>query len=310
MDSSARLDGYTLTLLALAVLMGVLASLKDGGLFRRTLIQVEFPTVGTLIEDDPVTLKGVTVGRVDRLERGPRGPVVTLELYKRLPLSSDTRFINYNYSLFGARMVVLAPGRSSEALDPGVVQQGFFVSGVAESIHKVEELLRIVVEYKGLADRLDRGGDSALSFRQLLETRIYPALDGFIEFAERLERLERKASGDLDGMARTSADVRKWSKAMAQSSDTLVAKAQASVDRVARLTAQTVVLLDGLEKLVRVSQDTTGMPGKLLAQRDLYERTLILSHALHDLLRHIKEQGLKDIIHFWRNVHFRSNSHK
>lgn len=305
MDSSARLAGYTLTLVALACLMGVLANLKDGGLFRRTLIQVEFPTVGTLIEDDPVTLKGVEVGRVDRLERGPRGPIVTLELYKRLTLPRDTRFINYNYSLFGARMVVLAPGRSPEALDPGAVQQGYFVSGVAESIHKVEELLRIVVEYKGLADRLERGGDSALSFRQLLETRIYPALDGFTEFAERLESLERRASGDLDGMARTSDEVRKWSGAMAQSSDTLVAKAQATLDRVARLTAQTVVLLDGLEKLVLASQDTTGMPGKLLAQRDLYERTLTLSHALHDLLKHLKEQGLKDIIHMWRNIHFR-----
>jgi len=305
MESSARLAGYSLTLIALACIMGVLANLEEGGLFRRTLVQVEFPSVGTLIEDDPVTLKGVEVGRVDRIERGPRGPLVTLELYKRMSLPRDTRFINYNYSLFGARMVVLSPGRSPEALDPGAVQQGFFVTGVAESIHKVEELLRIVVEYKGLADGLDRGGDGRLSFRQLLDSRIYPALDGFTAFAERLEKLERKASGDLDGMARTSAEVRRWSGAMAQGSDTLVAQAQATLDRVARLTAQTVVMLDGLEKLVLASQDTSGLPGKLLAQRDLYERTLSLSHALHDLLRQVKEQGLKDIIHFWRNIHFR-----
>lgn len=305
MENSARLAGYTLTLIALACLMGVLANLERGSLFRRALIRVEFPAVGTLMEDDPVTLKGVTVGRVDRIERGDRGPVVTVELYKRMALPEDTRFINYNYSLFGARMVVLSPGRSPARLDPGTLQQGHFVSGVAESIHKVEELLRTVVEYRGLADRLERGGDSALSFRQLLEGRIYPALDGFTAFAARLEGLERTASGNLDDAARASVDMRRWSGAMAQGTDTLVVKAQATVERVARLTAQSVALLDGLEKLLLAAQDSTGLPGKLLAQRDLYERTLSLSHALNDLLKGLQDQGLKDIIHLWRNVHFR-----
>lgn len=305
MENSARLAGYSLTLLALACLMGVLANLQDGGLFRRALIEVEFPSVGTLMEDDPVTLKGVEVGRVDGIRRSPRGPVVTLELYKRTPLSADTRFINYNYSLFGARMVVLSPGRSPEPLDPDAVQQGYFVSGVAESIHKVEELLRTVVEYRGLADRLERGGDSALSFRDLLERRIYPALDGFTAFAAQLETLERKASGNLDGVARASADMRRWSGTMAHGTDTLVAQAQATVDRMSRLTAQTVVLLNGMEKVILATQDSSRLTGRLLAQRDLYERTLSLSHALNDLLKDIQKQGLKDIIHFWRNVHFR-----
>lgn len=305
MENSARIAGYSISVIVLATLMGIVANLEDGSLFRRTLIQVEFPTVGALLEDDPITLKGVEVGRVDRIERGPRGPLVTLELFKRVTLPRDTRFINYNYSLFGARMVVLVPGKSPERMDMNALQQGHFTTGVAETIHKVDELLRIMTQYKGLADRLDRGNDTAQSFRQMLTTRVYPALEEFTVFAEKLEMLERRTSNDLDGLARTSTQIRVWSAAMAVGSDSLVTKAQLTVDRLARLTAQTVVLLNGLEKMILASQDTSGMPGKLLAQRDLYERTLTLSHALHDLLRTVKEQGLKDIIHMWRNIHIR-----
>lgn len=308
MDNSPRIAGYAISFLALGALMVCIAYLEEGSLFTRTLIEVEFPAVGTLMEDDPVRLRGVEVGRVDKIERGPVHPRITLELYKRMPLAKDTRFINYNYSLFGARMVVLVPGRSGEKLDPKALQQGYFTTGVAETIHKVDQLLRTVVEYKGLADRLDRGNDTALSFHQMLSTQVYPALEKFTDFAHTLETLEAKTSNDLDAMARTSVQVQRWSVAMAAGSDTLVASAQLTVDRLARLTAQTVVLLDGLEKMMLTAQDTSGLPGKLLAQRDLYERTLTLSHALHDLLKHVKAQGLKDIIHFWRNVHFRDRS--
>jgi hypothetical protein len=220
-------------------------------------------------------------------------------------LSRDTRFVNFNYSLFGARMIVLLPGTSPEAMDMRAVQQGTFTTGVTETIHKVDELLRTVVEYQGLARRLDQGNDTALSFRQLLATRVYPALEGFTAFAGKLETLEARASSDLEVLALTSGQVRAWSAAMAKGTDTLVVKAQATVERLSLLTAQTVVLLDGLERLLLASKDSTTALGRVLAHRDLYERSLTLSHALHDLLLQVRSQGLKDIIHFWRNVKIR-----
>ena len=141
-----------------------------------------------------------------------------------------------------------------------------------------------------------------------MATRVYPALDGFTAFAGRLEALEGRASAELEVLARTSGQVRAWSAAMAHGTDTLVVKAQATVERLSRLTAQTVVLLDGLERLMLASQDSTTLMGRVLAHRDLYERSLTLSHALHDLLLKVRSQGLKDIIHFWRNVKFRKRS--
>jgi ABC-type transporter Mla subunit MlaD len=306
MEKSARLAGYILALSALAGLMILVAFLQDGNLFRRNLVQVAFPAVGTLMEDDPVKARGVEVGRVDRIERGPDGhPLITLELYKRLPLARDTRFVSYNHSLFGARMVVLVPGQSDQPLEAGQVQRGYFSTGVTETIHKVDELLRTVVEYQGLASRLESGNDSVPSLHQLLAAKVYPALDRFGAFAARLEHLENQASDDLDRVALASRRMKGFSKAMSAGTDSLVTKAHLTVERVAVLTAQTTALLGGLEKMMSTAQDTTALAGRLLANRDLYEKTMVVAHALTDLLQKVEEDGLKDIINFWRNVHVR-----
>ena len=145
MEKSARLAGYLLAFSALIGLLVVVAFLQDGNLFLRTTVKVAFPSAGTLMVDDPVKVRGVEVGRVDQIEAGPAGPVITLELYKRTALSRDTRFVNFNYSLFGSRMIVLLPGTSAEPMDMQSVQPGTFTTGVTETIHKVDELLRTVV---------------------------------------------------------------------------------------------------------------------------------------------------------------------
>jgi hypothetical protein len=92
---------------------------------------------------------------------------------------------------------------------------------------------------------------------------------------------------------------------MSAGTDSLVTKAHLTVERVAVLTAQTTALLSGLERMMSTAQDTTALAGRLLANRDLYEKTMVVAHALTDLLQKVEEDGLKDIINFWRNVHVR-----
>jgi hypothetical protein len=73
--------------------------------------------------------------------------------------------------------------------------------------------------------------------------------------------------------------------------------------QLAILTAQSTVVLRGLEEIALACQDTSKGPSRFLVQRDIYDRTLALTHALQDLLKVIKQDGLTDAIHFWRNVH-------
>src|SRR4051812_16187015 len=110
MENTARIAGYSVALAILAGMLSVIFILREGVLFPHNRVKVAFPSIGTLMEDDPVKSRGVEVGRVASIEAGNGTAVATLELYRRVTLPKDTRFINYNYSMFGARMVIMVPG--------------------------------------------------------------------------------------------------------------------------------------------------------------------------------------------------------
>ena len=312
MEKQARLAGYTLSLLLLGGGLWLIWLAKEGILHGHHTLRVRFPEVGTLMEDDPVKLRGVEIGRVDRIESLEGVTVATLELYRRLPMAEDTRFVNYNYSLFGARMVVVVPGRSRRLLNRDRLQEGLFSSGVTESIHQVDRLLRTVLEYQRLSDRLEHGaldslgGDSVQSLQALLTGRIYPALEEIGRFSGELDALQAKAGARLGDLARASENMRRFGAAAGPQSDTLLFKAGAAVEELARLTTQGTLLLHGLEKILLVSADTTRTFNHLLVRRDFYDQTLQLSRHLKALLKLLKQEGLQDAIGFWPNVHMRN----
>ncbi len=305
MEKYARITGYAS---ALAILLGTLAlvmGLREGVLFPHHRVQVRFPSIGTLMEDDPVRLRGVAVGRVASIRAEGGEAIATLEFFHRTPLPADSRFVNYNYSLFGARMVILVPGASPEAMDADKVQEGDFSPGVSESIHRVEELLRTVSEYKRLGMRLDRGSDSSLSIQQILAGRVYPVLERFGALARNMDTLQDAAGARLDELETAAAGMDRLSRGLSSRSDTLVARAERTLDRLARLTAQSTAVLHGLEEIAMAAQDTSRSPGRLLANRALYDKTLALTHALENMLNLLEKDGLTDAIHFWRNVRIR-----
>jgi len=90
----------------------------------------------------------------------------------------------------------------------------------------------------------------------------------------------------------------------------MVDRSTRAVEQVAHLTAKADALLSNLEKVLALAGDTTRISGKLLRDREIYERTLVLTQALKDLLKLGKSEGLTDVIHFWRNVKVRKHSQK
>jgi phospholipid/cholesterol/gamma-HCH transport system substrate-binding protein len=305
MERYARITGYSVFLAILVGSLWLVSMLREGLLFPHNRIKVAFPTIGTLMEDDPVKLQGVQVGRVASIEKAGNQTIAVLDFFHRTPIPADSRFINYNYSLFGARMVILVAGTSKVRMDPQRIQQGDFSTGVSETIHKVEELLATVLEYKKLSSRLEVGSDSTLSVQQFLAQKIYPVLEEFAGFTKDMEALENEAGSQLDQLSLASTQVNGFGRALSTQSDTLIIRANRTLAQLAILTAQSTQVLKGLEEILAASQDTTRGPGRLMMNRDLYEHALSMTHALQDLLKVAKQEGLTDVIHFWKNVHIR-----
>src|ERR1700748_1429485 len=81
------------------------------------VISVRFPDLGTLKIEDPVVENGVPIGRIKSVRLQDGFPLAEVELYRRDFIPSDSRFIDFNHSLMGARMVVLHPGHSEIPMD-------------------------------------------------------------------------------------------------------------------------------------------------------------------------------------------------
>lgn len=305
MEKYARITGYAAAFALLLGGLALIAGMREGLLFPHYRIQVRFASIGTLMEDDPVKLRGVTVGRVASIRSVGGEAVATLEFFRRAPIPADSRFINYNHSLFGARMVLLVPGDSPAPMDPDAIQQGIFSPGVSETIHRVEELLHVMTEYKRLSLRLESGTDSALSVQAVLARRVYPVLERFGVLVKEMDSLQTEATEQLDRLASASAGMDRLGRDLSAQSDTLVFRADRALTRLALLTSQAAETLAGLEALAAAGQDTTRYPGRALMRRDLYDRALALTHALEDMLKLLRDDGLTDAIHFWRNVHLR-----
>jgi phospholipid/cholesterol/gamma-HCH transport system substrate-binding protein len=304
MERYSRLAGYSVALTLLAGMLWLVSMLREGVLFPHNRVKVAFPAIGTLMEDDPIKLQGVQVGRVDGIESDHGRSVAVLEFFHRTPITQGSHFINYNYSLFGARMIILVPGQSREPIDPDQVQTGEFSTGVAETIHKVEDLLVTVVEYKRLSSRLENGSDTSLSIQQLLNTKVYPVLEEFGAFTRDLEALQTQASSQLDQVAAASDQFNGFGRDLHAQSDTLVLRANRTLTRLAILTAQSTAIMKSLEEIAIACQDTSKGASRFLVQREMYDHALSLTHALQDLLKVADKDGLTDVIHFWRNVHF------
>ncbi|MEO7424710.1 MAG: MlaD family protein [Fibrobacteria bacterium] len=310
MERYNRLAGYSVALALLAGMLWVVSMLREGLLFPHNRVKVAFPAIGTLMEDDPIKLQGVQVGRVDGIETDSGRSVAVLEFFHRTPITQGSHFINYNYSLFGARMIILVPGTSREPIDPDQIQLGEFSTGVAETIHKVEDLLLTVVEYKKLSSRLEMGSDTALSIQQLLNSKVYPVLEEFGAFTRDLETLQTQASARLDQLASATDHVNGFGRDLQAQSDTLVLRANRTLARLVILTAQATAIMKSLEEIAIACQDTSKGASRFLVQRELYDKALSLTHALQDLLKVADKDGLTDIIHFWPNVHFNWRRHK
>src|SRR3989338_3767143 len=111
---AARITGYASVLLILALAASGIGWIRHEAFHCRRLLRVHFPELGTLMPDDPVTRAGVPIGRIRRLTLDPGNPGASLaeiELFHRGFIPEDAGFVNFNYSLMGSRVVVLAGGR-------------------------------------------------------------------------------------------------------------------------------------------------------------------------------------------------------
>ena len=300
-ESLARALGYA-CVLGIVVLAGFLAeTIRRETSAPLRLIRVHFPELGTLMEDDPVLQEGVAVGRVRTLDVDGIQSMVELEMFRIGSLPEDSRFVNFNHSLMGARMVVLVPGQSDLKMDERMIQDGRFAGGVAETVHRVDDLLNLVISLRKETIRIFTGPQAPFAPGGLPK-QIDLAIQQLEFAARKTEKAGRDIKAGLKEWGTAGKDIRSDIRDAKKSLNPAWTRLESTFRTMVAVEKSVGSALAPMEELLASFQDSESGFHTLLNDRKEYDKLVDMLHTLQKALTLLGNNGT-DIIHY-RNLRF------
>lgn len=267
------------------VIAGVLAALialftlTDAATFRgRYIVTTVVPDAGGIRRGDPVQMRGVNIGRVQRFDMVPEGVAIRLELEGEYRVPRDSHVLLRSAGMLGGVVADVAPGQSADELRGGDVLPGARVDGVFDLAGNVGSRASDVLER--IRDALSEQtvtalGEGAAELKVLLTELNHLAADqrrGLNELTSSLSRtaegVERVATGPelTNIMARL--------EAMARETEAVTAS-------LGRVSSSLEVALARLER-------GEGTLGRLSVDESLYNNVSEAAASLDSLLTDVR----------------------
>lgn len=267
------------------VIAGVLAvlvalfTLTDAATFRgRYIVTTVVPDAGGIRRGDPVQMRGVNIGRVQRFTMVPEGVAIRLELEGDYRVPRDSRVLLRAAGVLGGVVAEVEPGSSADALRGSDLLPGTRVGGVFDLADDVGTRASDVLERikAALNDRtVSALGDGAAELRVLLAELNQLAAEqrrGLVELTSSLSRsaagVERVAAGPE--LAR-----------IVERLDAAATKTEAVTASLGRASASLEVMLARLER-------GEGTLGRLSTDESLYNNVSQAAASLDALLTDVR----------------------
>lgn len=267
------------------VIAGVLAvlvalfTLTDAATFRgRYIVTTVVPDAGGIRRGDPVQMRGVNIGRVQRFEMVPEGVAIRLELEGDYRVPRDSRVLLRSAGVLGGVVAEVEPGRSADALRGSDLLSGSRVGGVFDLADDVGSRASDVLERikEALNDQtVSALGDGAAELRVLLTELNQLAAEQRRGLGELTSSLSRSAAG-VERVAAGPELARILGRldAMATETETVAAS-------LGRASASLEVLLARLER-------GEGTLGRLSTDESLYNNVSQAAASLDALLADVR----------------------
>lgn len=191
--------GYLVLLLFFFLIGSVLGYAFWIFLFPKETRIIVFHRLGNLRIDDPVKIKGATVGKVTAIKKDPHRVLVFIQTYDDLEIYQDYKIFSTDKGIMGDRVIIVDPGAvGSKVLNRKDTLSGVFYPGVsevlgsawkmkkmvnafrtrAESFFLTEELKpSLITQYKNLVVTIDTISIQILRVASHLQESLKPQLD-------------------------------------------------------------------------------------------------------------------------------------
>jgi phospholipid/cholesterol/gamma-HCH transport system substrate-binding protein len=274
------------------VLAGIFAALfalftlTDAATFRgRYIVTTVVGDAGGIRRGDPVQMRGVNIGRVQRFEMAPGGVAVRLELEGEYTVPRDSRVALKSQGLLGGMVAEVVPGHSNDRLRGGDVLPGVHTDGMLDVAGGMSAQASTILNRidRVLSDQTaDAIGDGVGELKGLLTELNHFAAEQRKEIASITRSLSRSASG-VEKTA-TGPEVARLVARL----DSLTEQAELTSRSLGRASANLEVVLGRLER-------GEGTLGRLSQDEALYQNMNQAAASLDSLLQDVRKNPKKYI---------------
>jgi phospholipid/cholesterol/gamma-HCH transport system substrate-binding protein len=248
-------------ILGVVLTMTLLFTLTDAAMFRgRYIVTTHLANAGGIRKGDPVQMRGVNIGRVQRFSISNADVALRLEIEGEYAIPSDSRVELTSAGLLGGMVARVVPGNSATMVGNGDVLQGTIPPQIMDEANSIaEQTKQVLTRAQALLSEKTVGG---------IETSAQE-LQGLLKELSAVTTEQRKELKTLTSSLRaTSANIEKATSGpelerAIKRLDSLSLKAEASVQSLERGT-------HSLEEVMGRIERGEGSLGKLSKDEALY----------------------------------------
>jgi phospholipid/cholesterol/gamma-HCH transport system substrate-binding protein len=281
------------------VVVGIIATfavlfvMTDAATFRGRYIVTTFVTnAGGIRRGDPVQMRGVNIGRVQRFRMAPEGVAIRLEIEGEYDIPKDSHVELKSSGLLGGVVADVVPGRSESVLKNGDIIPGKSEEAMADTTNRIAGQVDTVLKRMDTLlskETIDDVHGSTADLRKLLQQLNATVAEQRSELLT-LNRSLRKSS---EGIERATAGIEKVTTA--PELDRTIKRLDTLTQRIDEVTSTLDRSSRSLESVMSRIDRGEGTLGKLTRDDALYNNLNAAAVNLNKLAEDIRQQPKKYI---------------
>ncbi|MBW7887399.1 MAG: MCE family protein [Bacteroidetes bacterium] len=254
-------------------------------------LTIYYDNVNGLTDGSPITIAGLTIGKVDDLRLSGSVIAVDVSIQKDVRISKDSKAFIKSSSIMGGKQIAITPGVLTETLQPGDTLTGAYEADLTELTSTLSPISTNVL---GILERVNT------TFDEPTRRNIQVTLLEFSRAARELQEVVKKQGGNLDyALGNFSIFSQRLTQFAAQL-DTLAVTQRGNIDdgvNSIRNTAKTMEeaakrfgeASKSIESVFKKVDNSEGTLGKLIQKDSLYNHLDSLAVNLNALVKDIKQ---------------------
>jgi len=279
--------GYLILLLLFLIILGCVGY---GIVFARTprpVRVIAFDTIGNLRMDDPVTFKGMDIGKISEIKWRRHNVLVFIETHKKLVLHQGYTIDNKDVGIMGDRALCIEDGDfKAPTIPPADTLIGTFQQGVSEAVGVVWRLRGVIDSFTFISSQLLHGAPGRPSLVRQINAITVGADLASVKLLSMVAALSEGLSPKLDSLDTLISAVARFAQTAAKQAPPTLANVERlagalnnSLDKIDTLAAKALAMTKSLDAF------TAGKAGG-----DRIAAFKIKIDALHEAIVRLKDR--------------------